>query len=205
MTEKEECFQLVPPHLNRRNSAERAIQTFKNNFIAGLASVNENFPVHIWCRLLLKCLLALNLLCPSRINPKLSSYIQLHGAFDFNRTPLAPPSTKIIIHDKPAIRGSLATQGYEGWYIGLASNHYRCHTVYANHTSHERVADNVEFPTIRKIAIHIIHGKRHHRRTQINTCPPKSFPCLPILKCWRQTNGVTSSNRQTFSTRSNKK
>ena len=31
MTEKEERFQLVPPHLNRRNSAERAIQTFKNH------------------------------------------------------------------------------------------------------------------------------------------------------------------------------
>ena len=40
MTEKEERFQLVPPHLHRRILAERAIQTFKNHFIAGLASVN---------------------------------------------------------------------------------------------------------------------------------------------------------------------
>ena len=28
MTEEDERFQLVPPHLRRRNSAERAIQTF---------------------------------------------------------------------------------------------------------------------------------------------------------------------------------
>ena len=28
---------------------------------------------------------------------------------------------------------------------GAASNHYCCHTVYANHTAHERVADTVEF------------------------------------------------------------
>ena len=42
------------------------------------------------------------------------------------------------------------------------------------------------FPTIRKNAIQIIHGKRHHRRTWIDKGPPKSFPCLPILKCWRQ-------------------
>ena len=124
MTAKDERFQLYPPHLHRRNSAERAIQTFKNYFIAGLASVNKNFPVHLWCRLPPHCLLTLNLLRPSRINPKLSAYAQLHGAFDFNRTPLAPPDTKIIIHDKPAIRGSWATRGYEGWYIGLASNHY---------------------------------------------------------------------------------
>ena len=47
MKEKEERFQLVPPHPHRRNSAERAIQTFKNHFIAGLASVNKNFPVHL--------------------------------------------------------------------------------------------------------------------------------------------------------------
>ena len=59
MTEKEELFQLVPPHLHRRNSAERAIQTFKNHFIAGLASVKKNFPIHIWCRLLPHCLLTL--------------------------------------------------------------------------------------------------------------------------------------------------
>ena len=145
MTEKYERFQLVPPHLHRRNSAEHAIQTFKNHFIAGLASFNKNSPVHLWCRLLPHCLLTLNLLRPSRINPKLSSYAQLHGAFNFNRTPLAPPSTKIIIHDKPRIRGSWETRGYEGWYIGPASNHYRCHTVYAYHTSYKQVADTVEF------------------------------------------------------------
>ena len=145
MTARDKRFQLVPPHLHRQNSVERAIQTFKNHFIAGLASVNKNSPVHLWCRLLPHCLLTLNLLRPSRINPKLYAYAQLHGAFEFNRKPFAPPGTKIIIHDKPAIRGSWETRGYEGWYIGPASNHYRCHTVYANHTVHERVADTVEF------------------------------------------------------------
>ena len=90
MTARDKRFQLLPPHLHRQNSAERAIQTFKNHFIAGLASVNKKFSVHLWCRLLPHCLLTLNLLRPSRINPKLSAYSQLHGAFDFNRTPLAP-------------------------------------------------------------------------------------------------------------------
>ena len=94
MTEKYERFQLVPPHLHRRNSAECEIQTFKNHFIAGIASIDKNFPVHIWCRLIPHCLLTLNLLRPSRINLKLSAYAQLHGAFNFNRTPLAPPGTK---------------------------------------------------------------------------------------------------------------
>lgn len=32
-------YQLVPPHVHRRNSAGRAIQTFKDHFIAGLCVV----------------------------------------------------------------------------------------------------------------------------------------------------------------------
>ena len=86
-------YQLVPPHIHRRNSAERAIQTFKYHFIAGLASTDPNFPLSNWCRLLPQTELTLNLLRPSRLNPKLSAYAQLEGAFDFNRTPLAPPGT----------------------------------------------------------------------------------------------------------------
>ena len=46
MTAKDEHFQLVPPHPHRKNSAERAIQTFRNYFIAGLASVKK-IPVHL--------------------------------------------------------------------------------------------------------------------------------------------------------------
>ena len=70
MTEIDERFQLVSPHLHRRNSAKCAIQTFKNHFIVGLARVNKNFLVHIWCRLLPHFLLTLNLLRQSRINFK---------------------------------------------------------------------------------------------------------------------------------------
>jgi hypothetical protein len=46
-----EC-QLVPPHCHRRNAAERAILTFKEHFVAGLASVDTTFPLHLWDRLL---------------------------------------------------------------------------------------------------------------------------------------------------------
>ena len=55
-------FQLVPPHIHRRNSVERAIRTFEENFIAGLSSTHKDFPIHIWCRLLPHSSLTLNLL-----------------------------------------------------------------------------------------------------------------------------------------------
>ena len=38
-------YQLVPPHIHRANAAERAIQTYKNHFLAGLSSCNPEFPL----------------------------------------------------------------------------------------------------------------------------------------------------------------
>jgi hypothetical protein len=38
-------YQLVPPHVHRRNAAERAIRTFKNHFLACLATCDPDFPV----------------------------------------------------------------------------------------------------------------------------------------------------------------
>jgi hypothetical protein len=60
-------YQLVPPHVHRRNAAERAIRTFKNHFISGLASTNPNFPLHLWCRLVRQAEETLNML---RTQPK---------------------------------------------------------------------------------------------------------------------------------------
>ena len=37
-------FQLVPPHLHRRNAAERAIGIWKEHFIATLSTTDPNFP-----------------------------------------------------------------------------------------------------------------------------------------------------------------
>ena len=92
-------FQLVPPHLHQTNSAERAIQTFKDHLIAGITSCDHAFPLHLWYRPLTKATLTLNLLRPSIINPKLSVEAQLNCALDSNRTPLAPPGTKVLIFE----------------------------------------------------------------------------------------------------------
>ena len=62
LTKNNTSFQLVPPHTHRRNLAERAIQTFKNHFKAGLVSVDSNFPLSEWDRLLEQANITLNLL-----------------------------------------------------------------------------------------------------------------------------------------------
>jgi hypothetical protein len=69
------------------------------HFIAGLCSVEKNFPIHLWNQLFPQAEIALNLLRISRINPKLSVWAQVHGTFDFNRTPLGPPGCRVLVQD----------------------------------------------------------------------------------------------------------
>jgi hypothetical protein len=138
-------FQLVPPHVHHRNAAERSIQTFKNHVIAMLCSRDKQFPIHLWDRLIPQAVITLNLLRKSRLNPKLSAHVKLHGLFDYNKTPLAPPGTKLIMHEKPDHRGSWSPHGLNGWYIGPEMEHYRAHMVYCSTTGHERISDTVDF------------------------------------------------------------
>ena len=138
-------YQLVPPHSHRRNAAERAIQTFKAHFISGLSGVHPDFPITEWDRLLEQAQLTLNLLRNSRVNPKLSSYAYLFGNFDFNKTPLAPVGTKVLVFEHPSTRGSWAYRGTPGWYIGPSMEHYRCVTCFIPSTNTIRHCDTVEF------------------------------------------------------------
>jgi len=91
-------------HIHRRNAAERAIRTFKNHFLAGFLSCNPFFPLREWDRLLPQSILTLNLLRNARLNPKLSAHAFLFDNYDFNRCPLVPPGTQVIIHSKPSNR-----------------------------------------------------------------------------------------------------
>jgi hypothetical protein len=136
-------YQLVPPHVHRRNAAERAIRTFKNRFLACLATCDPDFPVAEWDRLLFQAELTLNLLRSSRVNPKLSAYAYLNGNFDFNKTPLAPPGTKVVIHLKPDQRASWSYHGEEGWYVSPSMEHYRCVKCYIPTTARERDVDTL--------------------------------------------------------------
>ena len=145
MEEENETFQMVPPHLHRLNTAERAIQTFKNHFISGIVLTQNDSPIHLWCRLLPQAIVTLNLLRPSRINPSLSTHAQLHGLFYFNAKPFAPLGTKVIVHQNPTIRQSWAPQGKYGWYIHCAKDHYRCYNIYVPETQAVIQPDTIEF------------------------------------------------------------
>ena len=109
------------------------------------AQWTKDFPLDLWCRLLDQAELTLNMLHTSWINPNLSTHEQLHGIHDFNATPLAPPGTKCIAHEKSSQRGTWAPHGQHGWYVGAAPEHYRCYQIYIPKTQSTRICDTVEF------------------------------------------------------------
>ena len=145
MTKENISYQLVPPHIHRANLAERAIQTYKNHFKAGLATLDPDFPLSEWDRLIPQANITINLLRASRSNPSLSAYAYLFGEFNYNQTPIAPPGTKVLAHAKPDNRASWAPHGDEGWYVGPSMDHYRCVNCYFPKTRSQRDVDTVTF------------------------------------------------------------
>ena len=117
---------LAEPNNHRVNVAKRVIQTFKNHFLAGLATVDIQFPLQLWCYLLQQAELTLNLLWTSLVDPEKSAYEVLDGAFDYNTTPLTPPGTQALIYEAPTRRTAWAPHAVDGWYLGPAMRHYRC-------------------------------------------------------------------------------
>ena len=91
-------YQLVPPNNHRANNAEISIQKFKNHFIEGLCSLDKYFHLKLWDRLLQQATISLNLLRQSRTLTHISAYTHIFRDFDFNRTPLAPPGTRVVMN-----------------------------------------------------------------------------------------------------------
>ena len=106
--------------------AERAIQTFKEHFKAGFATVDPNFLLSKWDRLIPQANITINLLHNSRINPKLLAYSYIYGEFNFRVTPLALPGTKVVAHVSLAKRGTWDLNKEVDWYVGLSLQYYRC-------------------------------------------------------------------------------
>ena len=145
LSDSKQDYQLVPPHDHRRNAAERAIRTAKNHLIAGWCSADHDFPLQAWADTIEAAEISLNLLRASRINPSLSAYEQLHGRFDYNRTPLAPPGVRVTAFVHPEQRASWDPHALDGWYVGPAMNSYRCHTIYIKETGKTRICETVKW------------------------------------------------------------
>jgi hypothetical protein len=127
----ENCnLQLVLPDTHRCNLAERAIQTFKSNFISILAGIDPTFPMYLWDQLLPQTILTLNLLRQSNITPTISAYQLVHGPFEYNKMPLAPLGCAVQMHEATNCRRTRDLQSLNGWYLGTSPKHYCCHKIF---------------------------------------------------------------------------
>ena len=137
-------YQLVPSHIHRQNAAERAIQTFKALFISILAGVADDFPRRHWDQLLPQAELTLNLLRQANIQPEISAWTYLMGAFNYDATPLGPLGFTVMIHKKTSNQKSWDFRSKEGWSVGVSFEHYRCQLVIPADTIDINVSDTVE-------------------------------------------------------------
>eukprot|EP00957_Ditylum_brightwellii_P188507 14350993-Ditylum_brightwellii.AAC.1 len=135
----------MPPEMYQTNAAEKAIQTWKNHFLAGLASLPADLPIIYWCQLIPQANLMLNLLCLCQQNPALSAQEAMHGSFHFEATSMAPPGTKCYIHMKMHKHASWGFHAEYVWYVSPAMNHYRCYKMVMKEKAAQRITDTIKF------------------------------------------------------------
>ena len=117
----------------------------KYHFKAGLVSVDPNYPLSRWDRLIHHANITIDFVRSSRIDPKMSAYTHIFGEFSFASTPLEPPGTTIVTHIKPKQQLTLELNGESGCYAGPPINHYRCVQCYFSRTKTVRDCDTVTF------------------------------------------------------------
>jgi hypothetical protein len=99
-----------------------------------------------WDELIPQAELTLNLMRSSGITPYMSAWHQLHGAYSYNRTPIAPPGMRVVVHEKPDKRPSWGYHGLDGFYVGPAlGGSYRCFTVFITDTLRTRVTNTLSW------------------------------------------------------------
>ena len=79
------------------------------------------------------------------LDPTRSAWSYFHGPFNCDATPIGPLGCNIIAHKKTGTRHSWDFCGAAGWYVGVALQHYRCHTIVSKAPRGGKISDTLEF------------------------------------------------------------
>ena len=137
-------YQLVLPNNHRSKDSERAIQTFKNHFIAGLCIVDNDFHFQLWDRLLQQATINLNSQTTKNSSPNFSLHPHI-WKIKLQPHTVSPTREKILIHNRTNNRALWAPHGEDGWYIGPAMEIWRCHSSYIPKTRAKRISNTVDY------------------------------------------------------------
>ena len=139
-------FQYVPSSTHRRLRAERAIRSWKNHFLATLATADAELPKNIWDEFIAQAELTLAHLRAYTINPAISSYEGIYGSkHNFSAHPINVLGVRTVALTPADKRESWAPHGIDCFYIGAALQHYRCHRVYVPATNDIRITDSLSW------------------------------------------------------------
>ena len=98
-----------------------------------------------WFKLVEQGNITLNLLRPSRLNPKLSAYAQVFGALYDQKTPLNLPGMKLLAHVLPIDHRLFDPHAIKGFSVGVAIENYRCFKIFIPSTGGVRISDTVRW------------------------------------------------------------
>ena len=118
---------------------------FQKSFHLRNLHQRPDLPLNLWDKILPKATLTLNLLCPSRINLQLLAHAQIHGSFNFDKTPLAPPGIKFLTHKCAKVREYFSFRSTRDYYVGPCLNHYRCYKLWIPTTNSTRVTNTIDW------------------------------------------------------------
>lgn len=122
---------------------EKSHLTIQTSPILDMRAVNSDSPLYLWDKLIPRAIIILNLLHPLCINPKYLAYVQVHGAFNYNSTPIAPPG--IRAHDHPDDRKSWNVHITYSLYIGATIELYMCHYIWVPTTLATRMIQTAKW------------------------------------------------------------
>jgi len=138
-------LELVLPGYHWHNAAEATICNLKTQLLSILAGVADDFPIHLWDRLLSHTEITINLLRQSNTTPTVSAYAHICGPFDYNNMPLAPMGCKVQVYEKTDKRSTWAFHLVDGWYLATSPEHYRTHKCHIKDTRSDQYSDTVQF------------------------------------------------------------
>ena len=136
-------YKLVPPDDHRRNTTERAIQTWKNHFVGVLRGAAITFPLHLWYQSIPQAERQLILLSMSNVNPKISSYDHVYGQHDYNAEPFVPIVMESLVHNKSNLRKTFSVHCRKGYVLGTSFKHYLAWNIWIINTRSTRVSETV--------------------------------------------------------------
>lgn len=87
--------QLVPPNDHQHNAAEKAVQIFKDHFIAVLCGMDSNFPMQLWCQPLPHTEVQLNMLRKLRSIAQILAFAHLNSQHNYDVAFLASLELKL--------------------------------------------------------------------------------------------------------------